>query len=83
MRILYDSKQLQFKSPFGTLVPGEMCTLHIHVPHTVQAQSVECVLQTENGTVFKTVTMEYAKKIGAYEMFKGRFKRNNLRNKRD
>ena len=73
MRILYDSKQLQFKSPFGTLVPGEVCTLNIHVPHTVQAKSVECILQTENGTPLKTVTMEYAKKIGAYEIFKGSF----------
>ncbi len=73
MRILYDSKQLQFKSPFGTLVPGQVCTLNIHVPHTVQAKSVECILQTENGTPLKTVTMEYAKKIGAYEIFKGTF----------
>ena len=73
MRILYDSKQLQFKSPFGTLVPGQTCTLQIHVPHTVQAKTVECVLQHENGTILKTVTMDYAKKIGAYEIFKGSF----------
>ncbi len=73
MRILYDSKQLQFKSPFGTLTPGQVCTLHIHVPHTVQAKSVDCVLQKEDGTPLKTVTMEYAKKLGAYEIFKGSF----------
>ena len=29
MRILYDSKQPQFKTPFGTLTPGQVCTLHI------------------------------------------------------
>ncbi len=73
MRILYDSKQLQFKSPFGTLTPGQTCTLQIHVPHTVQAKSVECILQAENGTHVQTVTMDYAKKLGAYEIFKGSF----------
>ena len=73
MRILYDSKQLQFKSPFGTLTPGQACTLHIHIPHTVQAKSVECILQAENGTHVQTTTLEYAKKLGAYEIFKGSF----------
>ena len=73
MRILYDSKQLQFKSPFGTLTPGQPCTLQIHVPHMVQAKSVEIILQTENGTPVQTATMEYAKKLGAYEIFKGSF----------
>ena len=73
MRILFDSKQTQFKSPFGTLVPGQVCTLHIHVPHTVQAKCVECILQTEDGQVAQTATMEYAKKLGAYEIFKGTF----------
>ena len=73
MRILYDSKQLQFKSPFGTLTPGECCTLQIHVPHMVQAKSVEIILQSENGTPVKTAIMEYAKKLGAYEIFKGSF----------
>ena len=73
MRILYNSKHPQFKSPFGTLVPGEVCTLHIHVPYTVQAKSVECILQTENGAPVKTVVMEFAKKLGAYEIFKASF----------
>ncbi len=37
MRILYDSKQLHHKTPFGTLTPGESCTLCIHIPATVAA----------------------------------------------
>ena len=28
MRILYDSKQPQFKTPFGTLTPGQVCTAY-------------------------------------------------------
>ena len=73
MRILYDSKQLQFKTPFGTLTPGQNCTLHIHIPHTVQAKSVDIVIQAEDGRQVQTATMEYAKKLGAYEIFKGSF----------
>ena len=34
MRILFDSKKAEFKSPFGCLVPGQSCTLHIHIPET-------------------------------------------------
>ena len=73
MRILFDSKQEQFKSPFGTLVPGQDCTLHIHVPYTVGAKAVECILQAENGAPVQTAVMTYAKKMGAYDIFKGVF----------
>ena len=73
MRILFDSKQPQFKTPFGTLVPGQECTLHIHIPSTVQAQVVECFIFRENGQLAKTVPMEYAKKLGAYEIFRCTF----------
>ena len=73
MRILYDSKQTQFKTPFGTLTPGQSCTLQIHVPASVQAKSVECVVRYENGVDAFTVPMDYAKKHGAYEIFKGSF----------
>ena len=49
MRILFDSKQTQFKSPFGTLTPGQRCKLSIHVPSAVQATRVVCLVQRENG----------------------------------
>ena len=41
MRILFDSKQLMHKDPFGTLVPDQKCTLNIHIPASVQATAVE------------------------------------------
>ena len=73
MRILFDSKKLQYKTPFGTLTPGQECTLHIHVPSTVQACQVECVINHEHGAVAQTVTMEYRKKQGPYDIFGGTF----------
>ncbi len=73
MRILFDSKQPQFKTPFGTLTPGESCTLCIHIPASVQAKSVDCCMHRENGAEAFRIPMEYWKKMGAYELFRGKF----------
>lgn len=73
MRILFDSKQLQYKEPFGTLVPDEVCTLSIHIPASVQTQWVECRILWEDGTPAQTVTFEYKMKKGAYDIFGGKF----------
>ena len=47
MRILFDSKELCYKEPFGTLTPGQVCTLHIHIPASVGTVRVECVLELD------------------------------------
>ncbi len=73
MRILFDSKQSQFKTPFGTLVPGQECTLHIHIPSSVAATAVTAELLQENSSPAKTVPMELLKAYGAYDVYKGVF----------
>ena len=73
MRILYDSKQLQFKDPFGTLVPGQACTLNIHIPSSVQTTAVECIFTREDGSPAMSVGLDYHKMLGAYDIFQGRF----------
>ena len=73
MRILFDSKKLQYKDPFGTLTPDQPCTLHIHIPSSVQATKVECIINHEHGVTAQTVTMEYKKKQGPYDIFWGKF----------
>ena len=73
MRILFDSKQSQFKSPFGTLVPGQMCTLHVHIPATVCTQRVEIVLCYENGSPARYLDMHRTEQRGAYEIWQGEF----------
>ena len=62
MRILFDSKQTQFKTPFGTLTPDESCILNIHIPVTVQTTAVECRLLHQDGTLAQTVAMEFQMK---------------------
>lgn len=76
MRILFDSKKSQFKTPFGTLTPGENCTLNIHIPSAVGAKQVECIIQHDTGAHALTVGMEYAMKKGAYDIFRGSFNLN-------
>ena len=73
MRILYDSKQLQFKNPFGTLIPGQSCTLHIHIPVTVCSQKVECLISLFDGSHALSVPLTRHAQEGPYEIFQGSF----------
>lgn len=73
MRILFDSKRSEFKTPFGTLVPEEKCTLNIHIPSVVGAKAVECILQDDRGGHVSTVAMGFAARNGAYDIFRGSF----------
>ena len=73
MRILYNSRQLIYKDPFGTLVPGQSCTLHIHIPSSVQTVGVECIFNREDGSFAQTAPMTYKMKRGAYDIFEGKF----------
>ena len=73
MRILFDSKQPQFKTPFGTLTPNETCTLHIHVPASVQATKVTMNLQYQDGSAAQSCEMTFLEKKGLYDIFRGEF----------
>ena len=73
MRILFDSKQLTFKDPFGTLVPGQSCTLNIHIPATVSATGALCVFNHQDGSPAYEFPMTYRKKQGAYDIFQVKF----------
>ena len=45
MRILYDSKMAQHKTPFGTLRTGERCVLRVFVPRTSGAVGMRLMLE--------------------------------------
>ena len=55
MRILFDSKVQYYKDPFGTLTPGENCTLRIRIPGSVATTMVECLISDERGTPVNSV----------------------------
>ena len=73
MRILFDSKLLAHKDPFGTLIPGQVCQLHIHIPETVPVTKVECILCHPDGSLYMAVPMELRKQDGAYCIYGGAF----------
>ncbi len=73
MRILFDSKQLIHKDPFGTLTPNQSCTLNIHIPSSVQTTQVRCVFNNEDGSPYKVAPMTYKIKRGAYDIWTGKF----------
>jgi len=73
MRILFDSKQPQFKTPFGTLIPDQVCTLHLHIPTTVGTTKAEILLQQENGMAYAGFSMELERTCGAYDIYRGEF----------
>ena len=73
MRILFDSQELKYKTPFGTLSQGELCTLNIHIPCSVQATKVECILDYEDGRPGVVAALTKARTEGAYDIFSGSF----------
>ena len=73
MRILFDSKLPIYKDPFGTLIPGQNCKLHIHIPETVHTAKVECILCHPDGSLYMAVPMELEKQNGAYHIYRGVF----------
>ncbi|MBE6982818.1 MAG: glycoside hydrolase family 13 protein [Ruminococcaceae bacterium] len=73
MRILFDSQKECFKAPFGTLTPGENCTLHIYIPTSVPTTYAECVFCRENGQEAFSVPMVFSHRDGLYNIFRGAF----------
>ena len=73
MRILFDAHQECYKTPFGTLTPGESCTLHLHIPTSVPTVSAECVICRENGEELFCVPMCFSRREGLYAIYRGEF----------
>ena len=73
MRILYDSKKRIHKDPFGTLVPNQECTLHVHIPVQVGTVAARCEFFHENNAPAFSFPMVLSEKRGAYEVYECKF----------
>ena len=74
MRILFDSKLPQYKTPFGCLTPGQNCDLNIHIPATVLATKVTFLIKLDDSsTTGQIVTMKKTANKGPYEIWSGSF----------
>ncbi len=72
MRILYNSKDLSHKDPFGTLLPRQDCRLCIHIPISVKAREVSCILEGVDGNKL-TVPLALHQTKAPYEHWQGSF----------
>ena len=73
MQILYDSRNTQFKTPFGTISQGQECTLRIHIPCSVGAVKAECIVKLHDGAESLVVTLNKEATRGQYDIFFGSF----------
>jgi len=73
MRILFDSKLSQFKSPFGVLTPEEPCTIHLQIPANCRTVRAELVLKKENGEEDRRVLLARESSDELYETWGGIF----------
>ena len=72
MRILFDSKLPQYKTPFGTMTPDQVCALNIHIPITVQAAKVTCIVKGDDSTTTVQEIVFTKKEVKApYEIWSG------------
>lgn len=49
MRIRYDSTAPRHKTPFGALIPGQLCRIEIHIPRSVPVAGVFLLLEQDGG----------------------------------
>ncbi len=73
MRILYDSKNAEFKKPFGTLKEGEECEINIHIPAACKTRSVSLQFFNEGGSFSAAFSLSKKEDREAYEIYSCRF----------
>ncbi len=71
MRILYNSQDPAYKTPFGTLVPGQLCVLRLALPRDLETRFVQLVVEQEDGRRCAEFAFAWAGQRDAdYDLFK-------------
>lgn len=73
MRILYDSKLEEYKTPFGCLRQDELCTLTIKIPRTCNVTNVLICIDSEDDTYSAKFPMEWISLTDGYDSYQGSF----------
>lgn len=74
MRILYDSRSLSYKDPFGVLTEGQTCTLRIKIPKQVETRSVQLVVEREDALHTAEFSFLWAGNEDEYDVFRCEFR---------
>ncbi|MBQ2328904.1 MAG: glycoside hydrolase family 13 protein [Oscillospiraceae bacterium] len=70
MRILYNSRDSEYKRPFGTLTEDQTCTIRIRIPAELECRGVQLVLEHEDGRPFREFRLVWAGQDADYHIFK-------------
>ncbi len=73
LRILYNSQDPSWKTPFGTLVTEEVCSMTVAIPCSCRTHHVKLVLLREDGTPFRDVLMGRDRTEDPYEYYRAVF----------
>lgn len=69
MRILYNSKDIAFKTPFGTLTEGQACRISLHIPKSCLTEKAELVFLRENKREYRIFDMELSGGNEDYDIY--------------
>ena len=73
MRILYDSKNPEFKTPFGTLKRNQDCKINIHIPMHCRTTEVTLEIFKESGGNYAAVFLSKSREYDEYEVYSAQF----------
>lgn len=71
LRILFDSHKKEHKSPFGTVVPKELCAFSVSIPATVKTVSAQMVFLCDRTGEKRNVSLQKTGVEGDYEIWGG------------
>ena len=69
MRILYDSKQLKYKKPFGCLKTNEECTVSLYIPCFCMTKEVFLQIHSDDESFVHSFSMAKSGTEGDYEIY--------------
>lgn len=69
MRILYDSKQLKYKKPFGCLKTNQECTVNLYIPCFCMTKEVFLQMESDDESRAVSFPMEQSGTDGDYEIY--------------
>lgn len=69
MRILYNSKDPEFKTPFGTITEMQECKISLHIPKSCFTESVNLIFLREDKSEYCKFDMELSGENEYYEIY--------------
>ncbi len=73
MRILFDSRNPEYKKPFGTLTETQPCTIRVKIPQEIETKFVQLILEKEDADSALEFPFVWAGGEEGYDVFRCEF----------